>query len=115
MPARFETLLPCAAAICAMGLAISSAQATSPRDTVRVWRKAHEKAIVADFVTLLSMPNVATNVADVEKNAAYIEGQLEDAGLRDPPPDRRARHAAFGLRRDEGPGRKATGALLRTL
>ena len=81
MPARFETLLPCAAAICAMGLAISSAQATSPRDAVRVWRKAHEKAIVADFVTLLSMPNVATNVADVEKNAAYIEGQLKGRGF----------------------------------
>ena len=81
LPARFETLLPCAAAICALGLAISSAQATSPRDTVRVWRKAHEKAIVADFITLLSMPNVATNVADVEKNAAYIEGQLQARGF----------------------------------
>src|SRR5580700_5409062 len=81
LPARFETLLPCAAAICALGLAISSAQATSPRDTVRVWRKAHEKAIVADFITLLSMPNVATNVADVEKNAAYIEGQLQGRGF----------------------------------
>ena len=81
MPARFDTLLPCAAAICALGLAISSAQATSPRDAVRVWRKAHEKAIVADFVTLLSMPDVATNVADVEKNAAYIEGQLKARGF----------------------------------
>jgi len=82
MPARFETLLPRAAAICALGLAISSAQATNPRDTVRVWRKAHEKAIVADFITLLSMPNVATNVADVEKNAAYIEGQLRRGASR---------------------------------
>ena len=81
MPARFETLPPCAAAICALALAISSAQATNPRDTVRVWRKAHEKAIVADFITLLSMPNVATNVADVEKNAAYIEGQLQARGF----------------------------------
>ena len=75
------TLLPCAAMICALGLAISSAQAASPRDAVRVWRKAHEKAIVADFVTLLSMPNVATNVSDVEKNAAYIEGQLKSRGF----------------------------------
>ena len=81
MPARFETLLPCAATMCALGLAISSAQAASPRDAVRVWRKAHEKAIVADFVTLLSMPNVATNVSDVEKNAAYIEGQLKSRGF----------------------------------
>ncbi len=82
MPARFTTLLPRAAVICAMGLAIASAQAASPRDSVRVWRKAHEKAIVTDFVTFLSMPDVATNVADVEKNAAYIEQQLRARGFK---------------------------------
>ena len=41
--------------------------------------EAHEQAIVAEYVTLLSMPNVATNVADVDKNAAYIEEQLRRA------------------------------------
>jgi acetylornithine deacetylase/succinyl-diaminopimelate desuccinylase-like protein len=60
---------------------MAPAQGSSPRDAVRSWRKAHEKAIVTDFVTLLSMPNVATNVADVEKNAAYIEGQLRARGF----------------------------------
>ena len=79
-PARFGTFLVCAAAICAW--AISSAHATSSRDAVRAWRKAHEKAIVADFVALLSMPNVATHVADVEKNAAYIENQLKERGFQ---------------------------------
>jgi acetylornithine deacetylase/succinyl-diaminopimelate desuccinylase-like protein len=63
-------------------LVVSSAQASSSRDAVRLWRKAHEKAIVTDFVTLLSMPNVATNVADVEKNAAYIEGELKARGFK---------------------------------
>jgi acetylornithine deacetylase/succinyl-diaminopimelate desuccinylase-like protein len=63
-------------------LTIASAQAATARDSVRVWRKAHEKAIVADFVTFLSMPDVATNVADVEKNAAYIEGQLQSRGFK---------------------------------
>jgi acetylornithine deacetylase/succinyl-diaminopimelate desuccinylase-like protein len=62
-------------------VAISPAQGSSPRDTVRVWRNAHEKAIVADFVTLLSIPNVATSVPDVEKNAAYIQGQLQARGF----------------------------------
>jgi hypothetical protein len=47
MRVKFGTLLPWAAAICV--LAVASAHATSPRDTVRLWRKAHEKAIVADF------------------------------------------------------------------
>jgi acetylornithine deacetylase/succinyl-diaminopimelate desuccinylase-like protein len=64
-----------------LGLTISTAQGASPRDAVRGWRKAHEKAILTDFVTLLSMPNVATNIADVEKNAAYIEGQLKARGF----------------------------------
>jgi acetylornithine deacetylase/succinyl-diaminopimelate desuccinylase-like protein len=65
--------------ICAF--AASSAHAANPRDAVRSWRQAHEKAIVADFITLLSMPNVATTVADVEKNAAYIEGELKARGF----------------------------------
>jgi acetylornithine deacetylase/succinyl-diaminopimelate desuccinylase-like protein len=77
----FRTLLSLTAAICMFGLTIPTAQGGSPRDAVRGWRKAHEKAILADFVTLLSMPNVATNIADVEKNAAYIEGQLKARGF----------------------------------
>jgi acetylornithine deacetylase/succinyl-diaminopimelate desuccinylase-like protein len=61
--------------------ALSSAQAANPHEAVRAWRKAHEQAILSDFVTLLSMPNVATNVADVEKNASFIEGQLKARGF----------------------------------
>jgi acetylornithine deacetylase/succinyl-diaminopimelate desuccinylase-like protein len=79
MSVKRGTLLHCAAVICA--IAIPPAHAAGPRDAVRVWRNAHEKAIVADFITLLSMPNVATNLADVEKNAAYIEGQLKARGF----------------------------------
>lgn len=78
---KFRALLPSAVAACALVSVSSVAQAGNPRDTVRVWREAHEKAIVADFVTLLSIPNVATNIADVEKNAAYIEGQLRARGF----------------------------------
>ncbi len=77
---RYGTLLSCTAAICS--LAVASAHAASSRDAVRLWRKTHEKAIVADFVALLSMPNVATNVTDVEKNAAYIESQLKARGFQ---------------------------------
>ena len=32
-------------------------------------------------MALLSLPNVATNIADVDRNAAYIEGQLRLRGL----------------------------------
>ncbi|HEY2465301.1 MAG TPA: M20/M25/M40 family metallo-hydrolase [Steroidobacteraceae bacterium] len=81
MRAILRTLLSMTAVIGVLGLTMAPAQGSSPRDAVRSWRKAHEKAIVTDFVTLLSMPNVATNVADVEKNAAYIEGQLRARGF----------------------------------
>lgn len=81
MQMKFRVLLPCTVAACALVSVSSVAQAGNTRDTVRAWREAHEKAIVADFVTLLSMPNVATHIADVEKNAAYIEGQLKARGF----------------------------------
>ena len=55
--------------------------ANSPHQVVRAWRQAHEKAILADFTTFLSLPNVATKVADVEKNAAYIEAELQKRGF----------------------------------
>jgi acetylornithine deacetylase/succinyl-diaminopimelate desuccinylase-like protein len=66
-------------------LALASAggaDAASPKAAVRAWRQAHEKEILADFVALLSMPNVATTVPDVEKNAAYIAGLLEKRGFK---------------------------------
>src|SRR6202789_238328 len=55
--------------------------AAQVRDEVRAYRAAHEKQIVTDFMTLLAMPNVATNMPDVDKNAAYIEGLLEARGF----------------------------------
>ena len=73
-------LLLCAAIVAAPAAA-SGAQGAALRDRVRGWRQAHEQAIVTDFVTLLSMPDVATNVADVDRNAAYIEGQLQARGF----------------------------------
>lgn len=60
---------------------VGAAHAASPAPAVRVWRQAHEKAIVGDFVTLLSMPNVATSVPDIERNAAYLTDQLKARGF----------------------------------
>ena len=59
-----------------------TAGAAALTEPVRAYRVAHEKAIVGDFITLLSMPNVATTVADVEKNAEYIAGLLKARGFQ---------------------------------
>jgi acetylornithine deacetylase/succinyl-diaminopimelate desuccinylase-like protein len=56
--------------------------AASPHQAVRAWRQAHEKAILDDFTTFLSLPNVATKLPDVEKNAAYIEDELKKRGFQ---------------------------------
>ncbi|THD71261.1 M20/M25/M40 family metallo-hydrolase [Phenylobacterium sp.] len=69
-----------AAAALAMAVA-GSAHAASSKAAVEAWRRAHEKEIVADFVTLLSKPNVATTLADVDANAAYISGLLQKRGF----------------------------------
>jgi acetylornithine deacetylase/succinyl-diaminopimelate desuccinylase-like protein len=81
MPVRPASSPACAAVVASLVLAVSSAQAAPLRDAVRTWRQAHEQAIVGEFVTLLSMPNVATQVADVDRNADYIEGQLKSRGF----------------------------------
>ncbi len=76
---RFEALAATALAV-ALGAA-SAAEAASPKDQVHAWRMAHEKEIVGDFVTLLSKPNVATTIADVDANAVYIQGLLQARGF----------------------------------
>ncbi|HEV2286103.1 MAG TPA: M20/M25/M40 family metallo-hydrolase [Steroidobacteraceae bacterium] len=85
MRAGYKARLPFTAAAAAILLAgsaaIEAAQPAALRAAVRSWRQAHERAIVTDFVTLLSMPNVATNVADVDRNAAWIEQQLRSRGF----------------------------------
>lgn len=64
----------------ALGI-VAAAQAASPVAQVRAWRQANEKAVVGDFVKLLSMPNVASNVADVERNADYLQDLLKARGF----------------------------------
>lgn len=55
--------------------------ARSPAPKVRAWRLAHEKEIVTDFTGFLAMPNVASNIEDIQKNADYLEGLLKARGF----------------------------------
>ncbi|MBI4909236.1 MAG: M20/M25/M40 family metallo-hydrolase [Acidobacteria bacterium] len=47
----------------------------------RQWRESHERQIVDEFVSLLSLPNIARNRADMAQNAASIRGMLEKRGI----------------------------------
>lgn len=59
----------------------AGAPAATVRDEVRAYREAHAKQILEEFAALLSMPNVATNVADVENNAQAIVRDLAQRGF----------------------------------
>ena len=48
---------------------------------VRQWREANELAIVTDLVTLLSIPNVASDSVNIRRNAEYISDQFSRRGL----------------------------------
>src|SRR5205823_3854622 len=57
------------------------AQPDAVRDKVRAYRMAHEKEIVGELAGLLALPNVATRVADVERNADHLTALLERRGF----------------------------------
>src|SRR5262249_45788321 len=46
----------------------------------RAWRAGHEREILAEFEALLALPNVASDSAGIERNAAAIRGMLERRG-----------------------------------
>jgi acetylornithine deacetylase/succinyl-diaminopimelate desuccinylase-like protein len=48
---------------------------------VDTYRESRESTIVEDFVDLLSIPNVASDIPDMERNAEHIIGLLEPRGF----------------------------------
>ncbi|HEX4498944.1 MAG TPA: M20/M25/M40 family metallo-hydrolase [Thermoanaerobaculia bacterium] len=69
----------------ALLLAAASVYAAGPaevRDSVRAYRQAHEREILGELTGLLALPNVATRVADVERNADHLTSMLERRGFQ---------------------------------
>jgi acetylornithine deacetylase/succinyl-diaminopimelate desuccinylase-like protein len=48
----------------------------------RSWRVAHEHAILADFMDLLAIPNLARDGDNIRKNAAAVASLLEKRGVK---------------------------------
>ncbi len=48
----------------------------------RHWRQAHERAIVNEFIGLLSIPNLASDNTNIRRNAAAIMAALERRGVK---------------------------------
>lgn len=51
------------------------------RGHARQWRVAHERAIVSELATLLTLPNLADDTVNIEKNAAALKTMLERRGV----------------------------------
>lgn len=64
-------LLPC----------VVTAQTNPAAQAGRKWRQAHERAIVEEFVTLLSIPNIARDRENIQRNAQAIAGMLEKRSI----------------------------------
>ena len=57
------------------------AQANPAAQAARRWRQQHERAIVDEFVALLSIPNIASDRANIQRNAEAIARMLEKRGV----------------------------------
>lgn len=47
----------------------------------RAWRTAHEREILTEFAALLSIPNVASDTANIGRNSSAIVAMLEKRGI----------------------------------
>ena len=61
--------------------AVAMAQNNPAGRAAREWRQAHERAIVDEFFALLSIPNVARDRDNIQRNAAAIAAMLEKRGI----------------------------------
>ena len=60
----------------------SAANVMAVKAAVDAYRQDREADILGDFVDLLSIPNVATSLPDMERNADHIIGLLEPRGFK---------------------------------
>jgi acetylornithine deacetylase/succinyl-diaminopimelate desuccinylase-like protein len=73
---------PRTASFCIAALLLTGGtHAQELRDQVRGYRAAHEKEILRELSDLLSLPNVATKVADIERNADHLTAMLRRRGF----------------------------------
>ena len=66
----------------AAGVTAQSFIPTNPASQVaRQWRQQHERAIVDEFISLLTFPNIAADRANIQRNAEAIAGMMEKRGI----------------------------------
>jgi hypothetical protein len=69
-------VLTCLCAICR-----GAQESSTIPEKVRKYRAAHENEIVEEFTTLLSIPNLASDMPNIDRNAQAITKALESRGV----------------------------------
>lgn len=62
-------------------LTLGFAQSNPAARAAREWRQQHERAIIGEFIGLLSIPNISSDKANVRRNAAAVAKILEKRGI----------------------------------
>src|SRR5229473_7057808 len=66
----------------AAGLAAQTFTPSNPAAlAARHWREQHERGIVDEFVTLLAIPNIAADRANIQRNAETIAAMMQKRGI----------------------------------
>lgn len=64
-----------------LNAALALGQTNPAAMAARQWRQQHERAIVDDFVTLLAIPNIASDHANIQRNARSIADLMAKRGI----------------------------------
>ena len=59
----------------------TNAPSNPASQAARQWRRQHERAIVDEFVSLLAIPNVSNDRANIQRNAELIAKMMEKRGI----------------------------------
>ena len=62
--------------LCLVFAQLASA-ADTPAQAARKWRTAHESEILKEFTSLLAIPNVASDTANIQRNAETLVAMLK--------------------------------------
>jgi len=63
-------------------VSVAHAQATSPKAAAHEWQQAHRVEILQEFTTLLSIPNVASDTENIQRNASALVAMLQKHGAQ---------------------------------
>jgi len=73
--------LPIVALLLALAAGPAAVAADPAKTAADTYRSAHEKQILGEFSDFLALPDVATTVPDVERNAAHLTDMLHQRGF----------------------------------